>query len=77
MLSSVEDMRLGEMMTIIIAVQMIGLTVAGPLTAARILESGGSLQTALTVTIVLMIISLVGLSIAKIARRIALAQSKL
>lgn len=77
MLSSVEDMRLGEMMTIIIAVQMIGLTVAGPLTAARILESGGSLQTALTVTIVLMLISLVGLSLAKIARRKALAQSKL
>lgn len=77
MLSSVEDMRIGEMMTIIIAVQMIGLTVAGPMIAATILDSGGNLQTALTITIVLMLVSLGGLSVAKIARRRALSQSQL
>lgn len=69
MLSTVEDMRIGEMMSVTIAVQMIGLTVAGPMIASKILENGGSLTTALTVTIILMLLSLVGLSIAKIARR--------
>ena len=75
MLSSVEDMRLGEMMSLTIAVQMIGLTVAGPMVAAGILENGGSLQTALTVTIVLMFLSLAGLSVAKIAHRKAHSRS--
>lgn len=73
LLSSVEDMRKGEMMTIAIAVQMMGLVGLGPFVAGYILSNGGTLQTALYTVIALLLASLVLLSAAKLARRKALA----
>ena len=66
MLSTIEDIRKGEMMTVTNATQMFGLTVAGPLIAAEILKLGGSLQLALQTALVLILLSLALLILAKI-----------
>lgn len=77
MLSAVEDMRKGEMMTVTVATQMLGLTVGGPLIAAEILKLGGSLQLAIQTALVLILVSLALLIPAKIkhSRILTLEQS--
>jgi len=67
-LSTIGDMRRGEILSIVIAMQMTGLGF-GPFIAARLLGEGRGFQTVLALTVGLMIASLVLLAIAKISRR--------
>ena len=69
MLSTIEDMRKGEIITVAIACQMMGLVALGPLVAGKILETGGTLQTALLTAVILIVVSLVMLCIAELSRR--------
>lgn len=59
LLSAIEDMRKGEMMTVTIATQIAGLTVAGPLIAAEIFARNGSIQVAIFTSILLLILSVI------------------
>lgn len=75
LLSSVGDMVVdGEVISVAIALQMIGLG-GGPFVAARILDAGGTFQTIEITSIVLLLASFLLLAVAKRARRRALAQS--
>jgi hypothetical protein len=75
MLSSVSDMVVdGEVISVAVALQMTGLA-GGPFIAARILEAGGGFQTIEITTIIMLVGSLLLLSVAKVARRKALARS--
>ena len=65
----IEDMRKGEIITVAIACQMMGLVALGPLVAGKILETGGTLQTALLTAVILIVVSLVMLCIAELSRR--------
>lgn len=59
LLSAIEDMRKGEMMTVTIATQIAGLTVAGPLIAAEIFARSGSIQVAIFTSVLLLILSVI------------------
>lgn len=69
LLSAVGDMSTREVMPVTIAMQMLGLVGLGPFVAGSILGAGGSQQTALVVTIALLLASLALLAIAENARR--------
>lgn len=75
MLASVGDMVVnGEVISVAIALQMIGLG-GGPFVAARILGAGGTFETIEATSIVLLVASFLLLAIAKLARRRALARA--
>lgn len=69
MLSTIEDMRKGEIITVAIACQMMGLVALGPFVAGKILETGGTLQKALATAVTLIVLSVIMLAITEISRR--------